>query len=199
MQQVRTLKAVKRDASGTLDRVPHNPAPRRKMRRLPPWLSTLGAIDDHSGPSEKLANLAASPSRIAAIAPRLYESRTTTTTTPTISVSPITHAAGSPFTPSGSQKDHADLEDQEDRQTRIPDPFLPSTKRGSPIASDVRATVVAPSQNAHHGPSFPHPLEDLWNQPERMVGLLVVTAVLSLGKRDLRALQLLVGNLAQDG
>ena len=69
---------------------------------LPPWRSTLTADGDHSDPSKMLANIAARPGRIAAIAPGLCESMTTITTTAKTIVSMIGRAIGRPFAASGA-------------------------------------------------------------------------------------------------
>jgi hypothetical protein len=46
----------------------------RKVRMLPPRRRTLATAGGHCDPSEKPAKMAASPSNIAAIAPRLWDS-----------------------------------------------------------------------------------------------------------------------------
>ena len=75
-----------------------------KVSMLPPWRSTLTERGDHSDRSKMLANIAARPGRIAAIAPRLCESMMTITTPAKTIVSMIGRAIGRPFAASGAPK-----------------------------------------------------------------------------------------------
>ena len=67
----------------------------------PPRPRTLSVTGDNSGLKGKLAKVAARPSRIITMAPRLCESMTTMTTTANTSVSPTARAVGSPCAASG--------------------------------------------------------------------------------------------------
>jgi hypothetical protein len=108
---------------------------------LPPWRSKLAAMD---GPSTRLPNVAASPSRIAAIAPGRCESKTTIARTANTSVTPIGRAIGnSPRRERRSQNDQAELDDQQGHQARISDPISQVTKRAAALASGDRDALAA--------------------------------------------------------
>jgi hypothetical protein len=102
---------------------------------LPPWRRKLAATGAHSGPSKRLANVAISPSTIVTIAPRLCDS--TTTRANTAKCQCFDDGSSDRQSPRGqrrSDKDQAELGDQQNRQARISDPVLPGTNRLSPTS-----------------------------------------------------------------
>jgi hypothetical protein len=114
---------------------------------LPPWRRKLAATGAHSGPSKRLANVAISPSTIVTIAPRLCDSTTTRANTANASVSTTGRAIGNPLAAQRrSDKDQAELGDQQNRQARISDPVLPGTKRLSPAIKNGRTTLILTDQ-----------------------------------------------------
>jgi hypothetical protein len=80
------------------------PGQRAEGKNVAAMAEAPTATVDHSDPGKMLANTAASPDTIAAIAPRLCESITTITTTARTIVSMIGRAMGRPFAASGAAR-----------------------------------------------------------------------------------------------
>ena len=81
----------------------------------PPRPSTLSPIGDDSGLSSWLATIAAKPSRIITMAPRLRDNRTTMSNTASTKASPIVRIIGNPWAARGVARKMA----QTSRTSRI--------------------------------------------------------------------------------
>src|SRR6516165_5488645 len=168
---------------------------------LPPRRSIAVVASGNCSFGTKLARVAASPSRIKMMAPHFCDSITTITSAARTRVSATTRAAGNPFAASGAARNIA----QSSRIKRtVRAGFLirscqeADKIRRRPKAADARRRFGAAA-------SFPAILaaplrgsEDLRNDFERVVGVLVVAAMLPFGQLDLWPLQLLVRDPAQD-
>src|SRR5713101_9289499 len=166
---------------------------------FPPRPSALAATGDNSWPSKKLVRVAAKPMRIMTIAPRRCDSMTRINTTASTSVSPTVRATGNPFAANGAATKTA----QRSRINRTV--RLGSLTRSCQVRNAARllpATteprLLRPAGMPALAPAFRIRLEDLWDQPERIVGFLVVAATLPLRQFDLRLLHVLVGDFAQN-
>ena len=95
----------------------------------------------------------------------------------------------------GSKEDQPDFESRQGSQRRIAKPILPAMDRPSSVVDD---------DGLDQRPMRGHRLlrftssEDLGDDPEGVVGILVVASMLPFRQLDFLARQLLVRNLAQD-
>src|ERR1700730_133284 len=162
----------------------------------PPRRSTVVETGVDSPLNTKLAAMAASASKIKILAPHLSDSLTTITRTARTSVSATARAIESPSAASGTARKIVQISSTS-RTVRAG-----SRNRSCQVWIKLRRLSTATKwrlKAMHAEKPLQHPRsKHLGDEPEGVVGFLVVPAILSFRQLDLLARQLLVGVFAQD-